>query len=118
MSEKDIIKKAEKLGKEIGKSKLWKDFVKARDAFKEDEKLQELLKELQEKEQQQEEKLNKGVPIEVEEKKALKNLEQEISSSKIFIEFVSCENKYLSLVKKIDEAIKKGTDEESKDKKQ
>lgn len=116
MSEKDIIKKAEKLGEEIGKSKLWRDFLKARDAFKKDEKLQKLLKELREKQQQHEEKLNKGAPIEVEEKKALKSLEQQISSSKVFMEFVSCENKYLSLVKKIDEAIKKGTDEESTNK--
>ncbi len=118
MGVKEIVNKAKELGTTIAKSKEWKDFIKASDKFKQDEKVQKLLKDLQEGEKTQAEKLKKGLPIEIEEKHAIKRLEEELSKNKIFMDFVISENKYLAVLEKIDKAIKEGTEAAKKGKKQ
>ncbi len=110
MGEKDILNKAKQLGITIGKSKIWNDFNKATEKFKKDEKVQKLLKDLQEKETMQEEKLKEAVPIEVEEKHEIKRLEKELSESKIFVNFITTENHYLALMEKIEKEIREGTE--------
>ena len=110
MDEKKISKAAVKLGEGIGKSKIWKDFRKARESFKNDQEVQELLHALREKEKIQSEKLEHGVPIEVEEKHEIKEIEEKLSGNAIFLEFVACENRYLALMGNIDRAIKEGAD--------
>ncbi len=110
MDEKKISKAAVKLGEGIGKSKIWKDFRKARESFKNDQEVQELLHALREKEKIQSEKLEHGVPIEVEEKHEIKEIEEKLSGNAIFLEFVACENRYLALMANIDRAIKEGAD--------
>jgi cell fate (sporulation/competence/biofilm development) regulator YlbF (YheA/YmcA/DUF963 family) len=117
MGEKEIVNKAKELGTAIAKSKEWKDFIKASDKFKQDEKVQKLLKDLQEGEKTQAKKLKKGLPIEIEEKHAIKRLEEELSKNKIFMGFVISENKYLAVLEKIDKAIKEGTEAAKKGKK-
>ncbi len=110
MAEDKILKAAGRLGEEIGKSKIWKDFRKASERFKHDRKIQELLQALREKEQLQSGKLEKGLAIEVEEKREIKMIEKELSENEIFTEFITCENRYLALMGNIDRAIKQGTD--------
>ena len=80
MGEKEVLSKAKQLGITIGKSKIWNDFNKATEKFKKDNKVQKLLKDLQEKEKKQEEKLRKAIPVEVEEKHEIKRLEKSILS--------------------------------------
>lgn len=111
MGEKEVLSKAKQLGITIGKSKVWRDFNKATEKFKKDNKVQKLLKDLQEKEKKQEEKLKKGIPVEIEEKHDIKRLEKELSESKIFVNFITTENHYLSLMEKIEIAIRQGTEE-------
>ena len=111
MGEKEIVNKAKQLGKTIGKSKVWKDFKKASEKFKKDEQVQKLLVELRTKEREQEEKLKKGMPIEVSEKQEIKRLEEELSQNEFFLNFVTCENRYLALLEKIEKAIKEGSEE-------
>lgn len=111
MGEKEVLSKAKQLGIAIGKSKVWRDFNKATEKFKKDNKVQKLLKDLQEKEKKQEEKLKKGIPVEIEEKHDIKRLEKELSESKIFVNFITTENHYLSLMEKIEIAIRQGTEE-------
>jgi cell fate (sporulation/competence/biofilm development) regulator YlbF (YheA/YmcA/DUF963 family) len=118
MGEKEIVNKAKELGTAIAKSKEWKNFIKSSDKFKQDEKVQKLLKDLQENEKTQAEKLKKGFPIEIEEKHAIKKLEEGLSKNKIFMDFVISENKYLAVLEKIDKAIKEGTEEAKEGKKQ
>ena len=111
MGEKEVLSKAKQLGITIGKSKVWRDFNKATEKFKKDNKVQKLLKDLQEKEKKQEEKLKKGIPVEIEEKHDIKRLEKELSESKIFVNFITTENHYLSIMEKIEIAIRQGTEE-------
>jgi len=111
MGEKEVLRKAKQLGITIGKSKIWNDFNKATEKFKKDNKVQKLLKDLQEKEKKQKEKLKKGIPVEIEEKHDIKRLEKELSESKIFVNFITTENHYLSLMEKIEIAIREGTEE-------
>ena len=110
VGEKDILNKAKQLGITIGKSKIWNDFNKATEKFKKDNKVQKLLKDLQEKEKKQEEKLKKGIPVEIEEKHDIKRLEKELSESKIFVNFITTENHYLALMEKIEKEIREGTE--------
>ena len=111
MGEKEIVNKAKQLGKTIGKSKVWKDFTKASEKFNKDGKVQKLLVELRRKEREQEEKLRKGMPIEISEKQEIKRLEEELSQNEFFLNFVTCENRYLALLEKIEKAIKEGSEE-------
>ena len=112
MTEEKILKAARKLGKEIGKSKIWKDFRKKSEDFKGNQELQQLLMELREMEKAQSEKLEKGIPVEVDEKRELREIEERISNNGAFVEFMACENRYLALMAQIDRAIKEGTDKE------
>lgn len=109
--EDKILKAARKLGKEIGKSRIWKDFRKASEQFRKDEEIQKLLEELREKEKVQSVKLEQGMPIEVSEKRAIKEIEETLSSNAVFLAFIECENRYLALMGNIDRAIKEGTDQ-------
>ena len=118
MAEDKIMKAAGRLGKEIGKSKIWKDFRKASEGFRSDKEIQELLQALREKEKAHSIKLEQGLPIEVDEKREIKEIEEKLSANAIFMEFIACENRYLALMGNIDRAIKEGTDEiEKKSKK-
>ncbi len=110
MTEKDILKKAEELGEAIRKSNEWKGFRKASEELKKNKSVQEQLKSLQEKEKLQDTKLKEGKAIEVSEKQEIKTLEKEISESSTFREFVKSENIYISLMEKIERAIKQGTE--------
>jgi cell fate (sporulation/competence/biofilm development) regulator YlbF (YheA/YmcA/DUF963 family) len=106
----EILKAAGRLGEEIGKSKIWKDFRKASERFKNDPKVQELLEALREKEKAQSIKLEQGLPIEVEEKRSIRELEEKLRANEVFVKFIECENRYLALMGNIDRAIKGGTD--------
>jgi cell fate (sporulation/competence/biofilm development) regulator YlbF (YheA/YmcA/DUF963 family) len=112
MTEDKILKAARKLGKEIGKSQIWKDFRTKSEDFKSDGELQQLLVALREMEKAQSEKLEKGIPVEVDEKRELKGIEEKISRNGVFVEFIACENRYLALMTQIDRAIKEGTDKQ------
>jgi len=114
MAEKKILKKAKELGKAIGESNVWKDFKKASEIFKKDKKIQKLLDALKEKENIEEEKLKKGLPVEPEEKHEIKKLEEELTVNKIFRDFITYENRYLQVLEKIDKSIKEGTEEAMK----
>jgi cell fate (sporulation/competence/biofilm development) regulator YlbF (YheA/YmcA/DUF963 family) len=111
MSEKEILKQAKKLGVTIGKSKIWLDFTKASEKFRNDEEIQKLLDDLRIKEKEQSEKIEKGLAIEVEEKRELRAIEGKISNNKTFRDFMMFENKYLALMGEIEKAIKEGTEE-------
>jgi cell fate (sporulation/competence/biofilm development) regulator YlbF (YheA/YmcA/DUF963 family) len=110
MTEDRILKAARELGEEIGKSTIWKEFRRESERFKHDKKIQELLQALREKEKLQSEKLEKGLAVEVEEKREIKMIEKELSENEIFTGFITCENRYLALMGNIDRAIKQGTD--------
>ncbi|TET23993.1 MAG: YlbF family regulator, partial [Candidatus Cloacimonadota bacterium] len=93
MSDEEVLKQAKKLGETIGNSEVWIDFKKAREVFKGDEGVQKLLTELREKEKKQAEKIEKGQPIEVYEKKEIQKLEEQLSQNKNFMEFLNYEKR-------------------------
>jgi cell fate (sporulation/competence/biofilm development) regulator YlbF (YheA/YmcA/DUF963 family) len=108
--EDEILKAAGRLGEEIGKSQIWKDFRKASECFKKDTEVQELLRLLRDKEKARSIKLEQGLPIEIDEKREIKEIEEKLSANGVFLEFIACENRYLALMGNIDRAIKAGTD--------
>lgn len=116
MGEKEILKQAKKLGVTIGKSDIWVDFTEASEKFRQDEEIQKLLDELRIKEKEQSVKIEKGLPIEVDEKRELQEIEVKISNNKIFREFMVFENRYLALMGEIEKVIKEGTEEAQSEK--
>ncbi len=112
-----VIRAAENLGREVGKTEEWRNYKKAKEALERDKELLRTIGLLEEKKRKLDEKLSGGGPVEVEEKREVRDLEEKLGKSKVFADYISAQNEYLELMRKVDEAITKGMEEQPKSKK-
>ncbi len=112
-----VIETARKLGREVGKTKEFRNYRKAKRALEKDKELLRTIGQLEERKRTIEEKLSKLEPIEVSEKREIKELEEKLAASKVFSDYVRAQNDYLELMRKVDAAITEGMEEKSESRK-
>jgi cell fate (sporulation/competence/biofilm development) regulator YlbF (YheA/YmcA/DUF963 family) len=86
-------------------SREYKRFQEASRALEADSELKGMLDLHAEKEAKVAEKMREGKPVEVSEKRELKEEEEEIRSHPIYSEFLEAERGYLTLMKRVNEAM-------------
>jgi len=107
-----VIETARKLGREVGRTEEWKNYRKAKEALEEDKELLRAIGLLEEKRENQNEKLAKGEPVEVADKREVKELEEKLACSKVFADYMRAQKEYLELMRKVDEAITEGLEKQ------
>lgn len=112
-----VIETARKLGREVRKTKEFRNYRKAKAALEKDKELLRTIGQLEEKKRRIEERLSKGEPIEVSEKREVKELEEKLAESKVFTDYFRVQSDYLELMRKVDKAITEGMEEKSESKK-
>jgi len=101
----DIEKGARALGKMLKKSTEYKEFKKTSDSLEKDEELMSLINSVTEKEKAMNEKMDKGIPVEVEEKRELKELKGKVRAHPVYSEFLKAEKAYFILMKRVNDAM-------------
>jgi cell fate (sporulation/competence/biofilm development) regulator YlbF (YheA/YmcA/DUF963 family) len=96
---------ARELGKMMKESAEYTRFTQASEAFAEDEDLKKMLETLAKKEKAIEEKMQKGVPVEVEEKREVGELREKTREHPTYAEFVDAQSEYLALLKRVNDAV-------------
>jgi cell fate (sporulation/competence/biofilm development) regulator YlbF (YheA/YmcA/DUF963 family) len=96
---------ARALGKMMKESAEYRRFIRASDAFAEDEELKKMLETLGQMEKAIEEKMRKGTPVEVEEKREVGELRKKTRGHPKYAEFLEAQSEYLVLLKRIDDAV-------------
>jgi cell fate (sporulation/competence/biofilm development) regulator YlbF (YheA/YmcA/DUF963 family) len=107
---------ARELGRMLKESEEYKRFLKASDAFAEDKDLKAMLKTLSEKERAIEEKMRKGTPVEVEEKQEVSQLRENTQAHPTYAEFLAAQSEYLTLMKRVNDAVNEAAGGESEPK--
>lgn len=105
----NIYDKAHELAKALSESDEYKEFKKAKEEIKKDEKAKEMLKDLREKELEVQALALSGKPYSEEEKK-LRNLYEIISYHSGIRKYIEAENRLMVLISDIQKIIFKAID--------
>ena len=106
-----IIKLAKQLGNAIGEIQEYKTFQEKSKVMEKNKKLKELLKTITEKKIEIDKKLRTGQPVEPDEKREIKDIEDKLKDSKTFMEFAQAQEAYFNILNKINEAMTEGIKE-------
>ena len=109
-----VIETARKLGREVRKTEEWKNYREAKEVLEKDKELLRTIALLEEKRSKLDEKMSKGGPVEVEEKKQVRELKETLSKNEVFLQYMEAQNRYLELMGKVDRAITEGLEGKSK----
>ncbi len=104
---------AKQLGKALGETQEYKTFQEKSKIIEKDKELQKLLKTLNEKKIEIDKKLRTGKPVEPEEKREIKDIEDKLRNNKTFMEFARAQESYFNILNKINQAMAEGTKEVS-----
>lgn len=108
----DIEEVARSLGKMLKDSTEYREFRRTSDSLEKDEKLMSLINSVSEKEKAISEKMDKGIPVEVEEKRDLKELKGKVQTHAVYAEFLKAEKAYFALMKKVNDAMNEALEDE------
>lgn len=109
-----VVETARKLGREVRKTEEWKNYRKAKEALEKDKELLKSIALFEEKKSKLDEKISKGGPVEVEEKRQVRELEETLSKNKVFLQYMEAQSGYLELMGRVDRAITEGLEGKSK----
>ena len=108
----DIEEGARALGKMLKVSTEYKEFKKTSDSLEKDEGLMSLINSVTEKEKAMSEKMEKGIPVEVEEKRNLKELKGKVRAHPVYAGFLKAEKAYFVLMKKVNDSMNEALKDE------
>ena len=108
----NIEESARALGKMLKESTEYKEFRKTSDSLEKDEELMSLINSVTEKEDAMNEKMDKGIPVEVEEKRDLKELKGKVQAHHVYAEFLKAEKAYFVLMKRVNDAMNEALKDE------
>lgn len=109
----EIEESARTLGRMLKESPEYKKFGKASDSLENDEELKSLINSVAEKERALNEKMEKAIPVEVEEKRNLKELKDKAQANAVSAEFLEAEKAYFALMKRVNDAVNEALKDES-----
>ncbi len=101
----EILKKANELGLMIKGSDLYRRFSELSKKLEADQSARSLLEEYLSHSERLMEKEEKGLPIEVEEKKQLEELGKKVSESDLIKEYIATQTYFFNLLMKVQEII-------------
>lgn len=101
----EILKKAYELGHLLNAHEIVQRYRELSYQLEHSETSRELLEQFAEASQSYQRKEQMGVPIEVEEKRAIQDLEDKVHSDSLIAEFLATQGYYLTLLSQVNEAI-------------
>lgn len=110
-----ILKKANELGHLLKQNDIVKRFRELADKLEKDEEAKSIIDELLKATQLFQEKEQAGEPIEVDDKKAIAELQEKAKNNSLVSEFMATQSYYISLLSQINEAIANPQGEPPKD---
>ncbi len=106
-----IIKLSKQLGNTIGELQEYKTFQEKSKVMEKNTKLKKLLKTITDKKVEIDKKLRTGKPVEADEKREVKDIEDTLKGNKTFMEFARAQEAYFKILNKINEAMTEGIKE-------
>ena len=101
----EILKKANELGHLLRRNEIVKRFTELSERLEKDEEAKKVLEELLQATHEFQRKEDEGVPIEVEEKRRLTELQEKAKDNTLVSEFLATQVYYINILAQVNEAI-------------